>query len=69
MRAPNKQFSYGFNFSGKKVETLQRDWKLTFQKMIDMEPSILVLDNLDLLASNPLNEQDNFIGEGWYSER
>jgi len=57
------------SLKGKKIETLQRDWNLMFQQLIEMEPSILVLDDLDLLASNQPNDQDNVMGESWYFAR
>lgn len=55
---------------GKKAETLQRDWRNVFKQLQANEPSILVLDNLDLLASNPQNESDDMLsGESWYYAR
>lgn len=55
---------------GKRVETLQRDWSLIFQKLTECEPSLLILDDLDLLAgSSDNNQDDNINGEAWYYKR
>lgn len=55
---------------GKRAETLQRDWEVMFRQLIDREPSLLVLDDLDLLVSAPQNDQDETLnGEAWYYRR
>jgi hypothetical protein len=41
-----------------------------FRQLIDREPSLLVLDDLDLLVSAPQNDQDETLnGEAWYYRR
>lgn len=55
---------------GKKVETLQRDWSAVFQQLSEREPSILILDDLDLLAgSSENNQEDSINSEAWYYKR
>lgn len=41
-----------------------------FSQLVQREPSLLVLDDLDLLVSSPQNNQDDGLnGEGWYYKR
>ena len=59
-----------FFLPGKKIETLHREWQAIVQQLLEKQPSILVLDDLDLLASYPQNDHDDSLnGENWYSTR
>lgn len=41
-----------------------------FRQLLDREPSVVVLDDLDLLVSAPQNDQDDTLnGEAWYYRR
>ena len=52
------------------MEALHRDWHAMFQQLIERQPSVLVFDDLDHLASCPQNEQDDSLqGESWYYRR
>ncbi|KAK4022478.1 hypothetical protein OUZ56_007940 [Daphnia magna] len=58
------------SLKGKRAETLQRDWEIMFRQLLDREPSVVVLDDLDLLVSAPQNDQDDTLnGEAWYYRR
>lgn len=53
--------------SGKKIETLRREWQSTFNELVEKQPSLLVLDDLDLLTSCSQSEHgDDFSGENFY---
>ena len=56
--------------AGKKIETLQREWRSVFHELLDKQPAVMILDDLDLLACCPQNEHDDSLGgENWYSTR
>ena len=58
------------SLKGRKIEALQREWQSLFQELVDKQPSVLILDDLDLLAGYPQNDHDDSLnGENWYSTR
>ena len=52
------------------METLKRDWDLMFHQLVEREPSVLILDDLDVLVGTSQNNQDDSVsGESWYYKR
>ena len=57
------------SLKGKRIETIQKNWENSLAECLHRQPSILIFDNLDAIASIPSKPGQEMSAEAVYSER
>ena len=57
------------DFTGKKVDTIQKMFELQFDEAAWRQPSLLVFDNLDHIAGSPAGPEFEMTAEALYATR
>ena len=57
------------SLKGKRIETIQKSWNNTLAECLHRQPSLLVFDNLDAIASMPSKPGQEMSAEAVYTER